>query len=208
MSGGRAGTGTPVGRARPPGPAGYGEAGEKGCARGGAGRRGHAHRRLRLRPAPRALADLAGAGALHSEARGGAGPPHTAALRHESPTLPGTLGQGRGAHSLYLAGLDLILPRGGLQSLPSPHRSPSLVPPSGLEGGAPPFSSLRPCRPLPLSSVLSLSLLVSPLPSRGRLFSLCLPLFLFLVLFFLVYFFVQCLCLPIPCPHHLPGRSH
>lgn len=47
-------------------------------------------------PSPRALADLAGAGALHSEARGGAGSPDTAALRHEPPTPPGTRGRGEG----------------------------------------------------------------------------------------------------------------
>lgn len=82
-----------------------------------------------LCPVPRALADLAGAGALHSEARGGAGPPHTAALRHESPTLPGTLGQGRGAHSLYLAGLDLFC-----GSLQSPHPVHLLVPPFWFGG--------------------------------------------------------------------------
>lgn len=57
---------------------------------------------------------------LTQRSAGRGGPPHTAALRHESPPPPGTLGQGRGAHSLYLAGLDLILPRGGLQSLQSP----------------------------------------------------------------------------------------
>lgn len=60
---------------------------------------------LLLRPAPRALADLAGAGALHSEARGGAGPPHTAALRHESP--PPHLGPwGRGEGPIPCIWLD------------------------------------------------------------------------------------------------------
>lgn len=106
-----------------------------------------------LCPVPCALADLAGAGALHSEARGGAGPPHTAALRHESPTLPGTLGQGRGAHSLYLAGLDLFCPAAASKAsspLTQPHPWSHQ---SGLEGGASPFFSLRPCLSRPLSSV-------------------------------------------------------
>lgn len=80
-----------------------------------------------LLPSPSALADLAGAGALHSEARGGAGPPHTAALRHESPPSARDQGQGRGAHFLYLAGLDPILSRGGLQS-PTPSPFTSLIP--------------------------------------------------------------------------------
>lgn len=74
-------------------------------------------------PSPRALADLAGAGALHSEARGGAGPPDTAALRHEPPLPARHPGPGRGAHFLYLAGLDPILSRGGLQSPPTPSHS-------------------------------------------------------------------------------------
>lgn len=46
----------------------------------------------------------------------GQGPPDTAALRHESPPPARDLGQGRGAHFLYLAGLDPILSRGGFQS--------------------------------------------------------------------------------------------
>lgn len=54
-----------------------------------------------------------------SAGRGGA-PPHCSTETRVPSPPPGTLGQGRGAHSLYLAGLDLILPRGGLQSLQSP----------------------------------------------------------------------------------------
>lgn len=46
----------------------------------------------------------------------GQGPPDTAALRHESPPPARDMGQGRGAHFLYLAGLDPILSRGGFQS--------------------------------------------------------------------------------------------
>lgn len=141
-----------------------------------------------LCPAPCALADLAGAGALHSEARGGAGPPHTAALRHESPTLPGTLGQGRGAHSLYLAGLDLFCPAAASKAsspLTQPHPWSHQ---SGLEGGASPFFSLRPCLSRPLSSVLSSSLLVSLFFCPMVVSSLsALPC--------LFYFSVQCPCL-------------
>lgn len=86
---------------------------------------------LLLHPAPRALADLAGAGALHSEARGGAGPPHTAALRHESPSP--TWDPGAGARGPFLVS-------GWTRSHSAPRRPPkppvpstpvpSLVPPS------------------------------------------------------------------------------
>lgn len=116
-----------------------------------------------LRPAPRALADLAGAGALHSEARGGAGPPHTAALRHESPPPPGTLGPGRGAHSLYLAGLDLILPRGGLQSLQPPQPQ------------SPPWSHLVWFGGRGSSFLLSVSTSFLPTVVRLKSFPTCLP---------------------------------
>lgn len=51
----------------------------------------------------------------------GQGPPDTAALRHEPPPPARDPGQGRGAYFLYLAGLDPILSRGGLQSPPSIH---------------------------------------------------------------------------------------
>lgn len=50
----------------------------------------------------------------------GQGPPDTAALRHEPPPPARDPGQGRGAHFTYLAGLDPILSRGGLQSPPTP----------------------------------------------------------------------------------------
>lgn len=114
------------------------------------------------RPSPRALADLAGAGALHSEARGGAGPPHTAALRHEPPPPARDPGQGRGAHFLYLAGLDPILSRGGLQSPPPP---PTYLP--GPVGSGLGSSFLSPARlslsfPLPSFVCLCPSPLVSP----------------------------------------------
>lgn len=66
----------------------------------------------------------------------GQGPPDTAALRHEPPPPARDPGQGRGAHFMYLAGLDPILSRGGLQSPPHP-ATPfnSLVPSSGLAWG-------------------------------------------------------------------------
>lgn len=153
-----------------------------------------------LRPAPRALADLAGAGALHSEARGGAGPPHTAALRHESPPPPGTLGQGRGAHSLYLAGLDLILPRGGLQSLQSPR--PQSPPWSHLVWfGGRGSSFLLSVSSSFLPTVVCLSVLVS-------LFSVPWSSLPPTAVDFLVYFCPVSLSLLIPSAHHLPGRSH
>lgn len=48
-------------------------------------------------PSPRALADLAGAGALHSAKRGeGQAPPDTAALETRAPSPPGTWGRGEG----------------------------------------------------------------------------------------------------------------
>lgn len=64
----------------------------------------------------------------------GQGPPDTAALRHEpSPPAPDP-GQGRGAHFLYLAGLDPILSRGGFQS-PTPSTPFTSLVPSGLAWG-------------------------------------------------------------------------
>jgi hypothetical protein len=51
-------------------------------------------------PFPRALADLAGAGALHSEARGGAGPPRHCSTETRVPSL--SPGPGAGARGPFL----------------------------------------------------------------------------------------------------------
>lgn len=69
-------------------------------------------------------------------------------------------GQGRGAHFLYLAGLDPILSRGGFQSPTSPHSPPG--PGSGPSGLAwdPLFPHLSQSRPL--SSVLRVCLCLRP----------------------------------------------
>lgn len=93
----------------------------------------------------------------------GRGPPHTAALRHESPPPPGTLGPGRGAHSLYLAGLDLILPRGGLQSLQPPQPQ------------SPPWSHLVWFGGRGSSFLLSVSTSFLPTVVRLKSFPTCLP---------------------------------
>lgn len=88
MSGGRMGTGTPVGPHLVAQPGWMQGRLERRDARG-AGPAAVRAEPTRVRdwrwaaglsdstspPSPRALADLAGAGALHSEARGGAGPP-------------------------------------------------------------------------------------------------------------------------------------
>lgn len=106
----------------------------------------------------------------------GQGPPDTAALRHEPPPPARDPGQGRGAHFMYLAGLDPILSRGGLQSTPPPRNPiqfPGPVVGSGL--GSPFLCSPRLSLSRPLSSlsyVLPCSSLFS-LPRR--LFSLCPP---------------------------------
>lgn len=124
----------------------------------------------------------------------GQGPPDTAALRHEPPppARDPDPGQGRGAHFLYLAGLDPILSRGGLQS---PHPHPIHLPrPVGSGLGSPSLCSfrLRPtlCRLCLLSLAFPISL--SPVVSSPSHISSSLPIspdYLF----------------PL---HTLPGRSH
>lgn len=113
----------------------------------------------------------------------GQGPPDTAALRHETPPPARDPGQGRGTHFLYLAGLDPILSRGGLQS---PHPPPHSIPwscrvwlgvplslfPSFVSVAPSVVSVLRPSlfvsyfsvpsSLLPLNSRIASSLLVSP----------------------------------------------
>lgn len=104
----------------------------------------------------------------------GQGPPDTAALRHEPPPPARDPGQGRGAHFTYLAGLDPILSRGGLQRPPTnPIQFPGPVVGSGL--GSPFLCSPR----LSLSRHLSSLSYVLPCSSlfslSRRLFSLCPP---------------------------------
>lgn len=140
---------------------------------------------------------------LTQRSAGRGGPPHTAALRHESPPPPGTLGQGRGAHSLYLAGLDLILPRGGLQSLQSPR--PQSPPWSHLVWFGGRGSSFLLSMSSFLPTVVCLSVLVS-------LFSVpwsCLPP---TAVEFLVYLFLSCVLvspdsLSSPSPGQVPQRT-
>lgn len=119
------------------------------------------------------------------------GRPHTAPLRHEFHTLPGTLGQGQETHSLYLTGLfcpaevsKASIPLN--QPLPWSHQS-------GLEGGVSPFFSLHPCLFRPLSSVLRPSLFVCFFFSVSWSSRFTLPSLVSLVCLFVC--FVQCPCL-------------
>ena len=103
----------------------------------------------------------------------GQGPPDTAALRHEPPTPARDPGQGRGTHFLYLAGLDPILSRGGLQS---PHPHPIQFPgPVGSGLGCPFLCSLRLSLSRPLSSVSYVLPCLSLISLSRHLFSLCTP---------------------------------
>ena len=107
----------------------------------------------------------------------GQGPPDTAALRHEPPPPARDPGQGRGAHFMYLAGLDPILSRGGLQS-PPPTPQPHSIPWSHRRGWLgvpfslfPSFVSVPPSvisvlRPSLFVSLFSAPSSVLPLPSR------------------------------------------
>lgn len=143
-----------------------------------------AHSRTSLEPVP------------YTAKRGeGQGPTNTAALRHEPPSPARDPGQGRGAHFLYLAGLDPILSRGGLQS---PHLHPIHLPGSVGSGLGSPFL----CSPLlslfhPLSSLSYVSV-----PSYLSLFSLLHRLFLCPLIFCPVS-----MSLPMTYPHYTFSRA-
>lgn len=121
-----------------------------------------------------------------SAGRGGAPPHCSTETRVPYPTRD----PGAGARGPFLVSgwTRSLLPRGGLQSLQSPHSAPSLVPPVWFGGRG--FSFFPPTSLSFLPSVVCFKSFPTCLPfflSHGRLFSLCPPLFL--------YFFVQCPCL-------------
>lgn len=76
-------------------------------------------------PSPRALADLAGAGALHSEARGGAGPPRHCSTETRAPSpRPGPRAGARGPFLVSGWTRSYSVPRRPPKPPPPPHSPP------------------------------------------------------------------------------------
>ena len=144
----------------------------------------HSHSRTSLEPVP------------YTAKRGeGQGPTNTAALRHEPPPPARDPGQGRGAHFLYLAGLDPILSRGGLQS---PHLHPIHLPGSVGSGLGSPFL----CSPPSHCSTLCLLCLMS------LFLPICLSFLCSIVSSYALPYFDQSPCLsPITYPHYTFSRA-